>query len=104
MDKRIDLVEQHVLESTARLRHIDELMARARTTRSRPETAARTEALLQRIEADRNRLAHELESLRRRPPGEGPDAVVRGEGLKGMLRTVGLELERALGAVFEQGR
>jgi hypothetical protein len=33
MDKMMDLAEQHILESASRLRHIDEMMARARNAK-----------------------------------------------------------------------
>lgn len=104
MDKTKDLVEQHILESASRLRHIDELMARARTAPLKAETANRTETLLRQIESDRNKLAQELEEIQRLPLDEGSDIVKRGEGLKALLESVGLQLEQALGAIFEPGK
>jgi hypothetical protein len=104
MDKMKDLVEQHILESASRLRHIDELMARARSAPLKEPTATQTEARLRKIESDRNRLAQELEEIRRLPRGNGSDIVKRTEGLKGLLESVGLQLEQALGAIFEQDK
>ena len=101
MDKMKDLAEQHILESASRLRHIDELMARARSAPLKEETAIGTEALLRQIESDRNKLARELEEIQRLPRDEGSDIVKRGEGLKGLLESVGLQLEQVLGAIFE---
>ena len=101
MDKMKDLAEQHILESASHLRHIDELMARARTVPLKEETATRTEALLRQIESDRNKLARELEEIQRLPRGEGSDIVKRGEGLKGLLESVGLQMEQVLGSIFE---
>lgn len=104
MDKMRDLAEQHILESASRLRHIDELIAQARTAPLKEEAATRTKALLRQVESDRNKLAQELEEIQRLPRGEGSDIVKRGEGLKGMLAAVGLQLEQALGAIFEQDK
>ena len=104
MDKMNDLAEQHILESASHLRHIDELMAQARTAPLKVETASRTEALLRQIEADRNKLAQELEDIQRLPRGERSDIVKRGEGLKGLLESVRLQLEQAIGAIFERDK
>jgi protein-disulfide isomerase-like protein with CxxC motif len=104
MDKMKDLAEQHILESASRLRHIDELMAQARTATLKEETATRTEALLRQIESDRNKLARELEEIQRLPLGDGSDVVKRGEGLKGLLESMGLQLEQVLGAIFERDK
>lgn len=101
MNKVQDLAEQHILESASRLRHIDELMTRARTVVLKEETATRTEPLLMQIESERNKLARELEELQRLPRGEGSDIVMRAEGLKGLLEAVGLQLEQVLAAVFK---
>ncbi len=104
MDKMKNLAEQHILESASHLRHIDELMTRARTAPLKEGTATRIEALLRQIGADRDKLARELEEIQRLPHGEGSDIVKRGEGLKGLLESVGLQLEQALGAIFERGK
>ena len=101
MDRMLDLVEQHILESASRLRHIDELMAKARTP-TKPATGAETAALLKQIEADRDKLAQLLEELRRLLRSESPEAVKRGEGLKGLMESVGLQLEKVLATIFEE--
>lgn len=104
MDKMKDLAEQHILESASHLRHIDQLMARARSVPLKEATASRTEALLRQIESDRNKLARELEEIQRLPRSEGSDIVKRGEGLTGLLQAVGLQMEQVLGAIFEQDK
>lgn len=104
MDKMKDLVEQHILQSVSHLRHIDELMAKARTAALTQEAAARAEALLRQTESDRNKLAQELQEIQRLPSGEGSETVKKAEGLRGLLASVGLQLEQALGAIFEQGK
>lgn len=63
--------------------------------------ATRTETLPRHVEVDRNKLAQELEEIQRLPHGEGSDIVKRGESLNGLLASVGLQLEQALGAIFE---
>jgi len=72
----------------SRLRHIDELMAWARSAPLKEESASRTEALLRQIESDRNKLAQELEEILGLPRGEG-SIVMRADGLKGLLESVG---------------
>jgi hypothetical protein len=97
----IDLTEQHILESESHLRHIDELMTRALGVPVKGTEADHTAALLGQIKRDRDRFALELDEIRRLPPGE-KDVVKRGEGLKGVLETVGLELEKTLASIFDQ--
>lgn len=100
MDKMMDLAEQHILESASRLRHIDALMARASRERLKDTTVAQAEARFRQIESDRNRLAQALDSLQCSPRVRGPDFVTRAEGLKGLLESVGLQLEQLLAAVL----
>lgn len=104
MDKAMELAEQHILEATSRLRHIDEAMARARSAPLDEARRSQTDLLLQQIEADRNRLAGELEALRRLPRHAGSDILARGEGLKGMLEATGRQMEQVLAAIFDRGR
>jgi hypothetical protein len=98
------LVEQHILESTARLRHIDEAMNQARQTAASDAAAGETDALLARIQADRDLLARTIDELRRLPRGDDAGLAERAAGLKGVLESVGLQLEQALTAVLEPGK
>ena len=100
MDQTTRLADQHVLESQARLRHIDELMARARATGPKAGPASELERLLAHIDEQRARLVRHLDELPRRPAGDVPALVERGKGLTGALELAGLQLERILGAVF----
>lgn len=102
MNKIADLAEQHIRESESHLRHIDELMAQARKAPLEGTAATEAEALLRKVQLDRDRLAQELDGIRRLATGGGTDVVKRGEGLKGVLAAVGLQLERALAAIFER--
>ena len=100
----IDLTEQHILESESHLRHIDELMVRARGVSLKGANGVETTELLRKIQLDRDRFAQELDEIRRLPPGEESEVVQRGDGLKGVLETVGLELEKTLAAMFDQDK
>lgn len=93
------LVEQHILESESHMHHIDELLAKARAARANAAVAPQQEAQLQRFEKDHDRLAGELEALRK---SSAPDAVERSKGLKAVLQKIGLELEKTLTAVGDK--
>jgi hypothetical protein len=94
------LVEQHFLESQSHLRHIDELMAKAREARASKLVSAEHEGQLSRLEQDHARVAGELHALRGKPAT--PEAVEHSKGLTGMLKTIGLELEKALTAIGDK--
>lgn len=100
MTKMIHLVEQHMLQSESELRHIDELMARAHEARAKMPLKPATEAELIRIQGERAKGAQELTTLRQQAHDDSDDMVKRSEGLKGVLQTVGLELEKALATIF----
>lgn len=101
MDETNKLVEQHIGESQSHLRHIDELMERARAARAKAPQARGLEELLTRTQQDRDRLAQHLDDVRRQPADALPRLVEHGEGLKGALEAMGLQLEKALAAVFD---
>ncbi len=94
------LIEQHILESESHMRHIDELLAKARAARMQSNVAPHHLAQLNRLEKDHDRLAGELNTLRQSP---APDAVDRSKGLKAVLQTIGLELEKTLTAIGDKG-
>ncbi len=90
------LVEQRILESESHLRHIDELLAKARGNAAlAPQTATQ----LSRFEQDHERLTREVDALRKSP---APDADERSKGLKAVLQTLGLELEKTLTAIGDK--
>ncbi len=101
MDEITKLVEQHIRESESHLLYIDELMERARVAQARAPVASDLEARLVQIRQDRDRLAGELEEIRRQPVHDWPKLAKRGEGLTGVLKAVGLQLEQILAAVFQ---
>jgi len=93
------LIEQHIRESESHLRHIDEMMAKARAARAGNRVSAEHQSELLRLEQDHTRLTGELHALRTDAKPASDDAVKRSEGLRGLLQTVGVELERTLVAI-----
>lgn len=93
------LVEQRILESESHLSHIDELMAKARAARANAAVSSQTASHLNRLEQDHARLAREVHDLRKTP---APDAAERSKGLKSVLATLGLELEKTLTAIGDK--
>lgn len=104
MNKTAELAEQYIRESEFHLTQIDALIARAGKALVQGEAATETEALLRRMQRDRDRLAQELEGIRRLSPDDGTDVIRRGETLKGVLEAVGLQFEKVLGAIFERDK
>lgn len=101
MDEITKLAEQHIRESESHLRHIDELMERARQAQAQIAAAEGLEERLTQIRRDRDRLASELDDMRKQPVDDWPKLAKRGEGLKGVLQAVGIQLEKILAAVFQ---
>ena len=101
MDQITHLVEQHIRESEAHLRHIDEVMARAQEARAKYPVRQEIEMRLTRVKSDRDRLAKELNGIRGPTTRASADAATLGERLKGDLQAVGLEIDRALAAMVE---
>lgn len=100
-----ELVEQHIRESEARLKHIDEMMAQGRNAPTQgADTPNELDALLDRLQSQRDRLAAELEQIRNLPVSAHEDAKTRSQGVKGLLDAIGLQLERVLTAIFEQDK
>lgn len=93
------LVEQRILESESHLRHVDELMAKARAARANAALSPDTATQLSRIEQDRDRLSREVHALRKIP---APEVAERSNGLKSVLKTLGLELEKTLTAIGDK--
>jgi Mg2+ and Co2+ transporter CorA len=101
MDEITKLAEQHVRESESHLKHIDELMERARGARAKASPTNEFESLLAQTQQDRDRLVQHLDDIRRQPVAEWPRLVEHGKRLKGVLEAVGLQLERAMTAIFK---
>lgn len=96
------LVEQHIRESEARLRHIDELMARSSQRPIDAAAAPEVHTLLTHTRETRAKLAKELEDLRRGCVNGTDQAMIRrGEGLKSLLEAAGRQFEKTLSGIFD---
>lgn len=104
MDQTTRLVEQQVRASESHLRHIDELMQRATTVGAGRAVPPEAQAQIARFQRDRARLGQELDEIRSQSGSDSHTAVKRGEGLTDMLGTLGVEMEKALLAIFERDR
>lgn len=102
MDQTTRLVEQQVRASESHLRHIDELMQRATTVGAGRTVPPEAQAQIARFQRDRARLGQELDEIRSQSRSDAHTAVKRGEGLTDMLGTLGVEMEKALLAIFER--
>lgn len=90
------LVEMHIRESEAHLRHIDEMLAKAQAASASRRLAEQHAAPIHRISRQRSQLQSELQALRNARPGGPADLVERSKGIKGLLQAAGLELEKML--------
>lgn len=101
MNETIRLAEQHILESLARLKHVDELMEKADQSHSTVPLAPDAAAKLAALKNNRNGLAEQLATLQSKPLTHDPHhAAAHSEGIKGGLENVGEELKNVLGSVF----
>lgn len=96
------LANQHILESESHLKHIDELMAKAREAQARQQLEAQAAAELARLAHEHGRATQELRALGGLPKPATADTVARSEGVKGVLQKIGLELEKALTAIGDR--
>lgn len=102
MNETIHLAEQHILESLARLKHIDEQMVKAEQSRNAAPLAPEVAAKLTTLKQSRDGYAQQLAELQSKPLDRDPQhAVAHSEGIKGGLEVVGEELKNVLGSVFK---
>ena len=101
MDAITRLAEQHITESQSRLKHIDEMMARAKQSQAQAPMPTEVVGRLAQIQQDRDKLAKELSEISAQPQKNWQATATRGEGIKRLLTNVGLELEKAVTAIFE---
>ena len=97
------LVEQHIRESEAHLRHIDELMTKADRTSKDGLQSEKVQTLLSEVVATRARLAQSVNELRVgfASNGGSPELAQRGKDLQSDLQKVGAEFEKVITAVFD---
>lgn len=96
------LVEQHIRESEAHLRRIDELMTKADRASKEGSRSDKLQTLLSEVEATRARLAQSVNDLRAGfESGGSPELVQRGKDLQSDLQKAGTEFEKAVTAIFD---
>ena len=86
------LVEQHIREYDSRLKHIDELLTRARAEAG-PEQAG-IGAELETLTTQREELAGHLEKMRLRPGEDWQDKEIELAGPMGIWDAVAQQLEK----------
>lgn len=97
------LSRQNIEGYERRLRHIDEMMTHARRAAAEGRTPAKTDELLEQIEADRARLKRDIADLAHWPPVEKASSASREAGIGATLQKIGTELEKALATIIEHG-
>ncbi|HET8871002.1 MAG TPA: hypothetical protein VFM48_11175 [Aquabacterium sp.] len=93
MDQISKLVEQRIRESELQLKHVDELMGKAGVPMG---------SQLAELKVRRDQAARQLDVVRSQ--SHAARDISHAEGVKGVLETIGLELEKALLAVFERDK
>lgn len=83
------MVHQHILEYESRLKHMDELLGRARKARLPAEEAEQ----LASVERERDELSGRLEELRRQSPPQSSAEAFEIFGPMGVWDTVANKLE-----------
>lgn len=86
------LAEQHIREHESRLKHIDELLARAREKAAQAQPEAGTE--LEKLTAQREELAGHLEKMRLRPVNDWQEKEIELAGPMGLWDAVAQQLEK----------
>jgi hypothetical protein len=97
------LTQEHFLESEARQRHVDELMAMPRQTAAKGLVVPHDRPDGHLGHADGDLSAAGPGGSRGLPRAAGPQVAGRAEGLNGALKVAGLEFEKALVAVLVTG-
>lgn len=88
------LVEQHIKEHESRLKHIDELLERARKIVAEQPKYADTGSRLVDIARERDRLASRLDDLRLRSLQDWQDEELEKAGPMAVWDAVAMQLER----------
>jgi hypothetical protein len=102
VNETIHLAEQHILFFESHLKHIDEMMVKAST--SNLSTAPELAPELDRIRQDRDKLALTINDYKDRVSHDPLKVTQEAEGTKGILQTVGSQLEKILASVFNSER
>ena len=99
MSNAAQLVEQHIREHESRLKHIDELLERARTVVAGQTEASDTSAKLSAIAQERDKLASRLDDLRLRSIDDWREEELEKAGPMAAWDAVAMQLERLVEAI-----
>ncbi len=99
MNEMDTLANQHFLEWESRMRHIDEMLAKANKAHANNAGRADIATELKSIQKSRDALALEIDSVRNRPLSEQSTTGDHANGVKTALSAIGLQMERLLSSV-----
>lgn len=99
MSNVAQLAEQHIREHESRLRHIDELLERARKVVAEQTEHTDTRAKLSTIAQERDKLANRLDNLRLRSLDDWRKEELEKAGPMAAWDAVAIQLERLVEAV-----
>jgi len=94
------LANQHFLEWESRLKHIDEMMAKAQEVHVREGEGSDIHAQLTKIRVARDELALATSRARSLPEDERPARTNQVEGVQAAFSAVGLQIEKLLATVL----
>ena len=88
------MAEEHILAYEARLRHVDELLGRARAGTGELPEYAQAPTELDSLVAKRNTLAVQLDDLKARAAGDWQEHEIEESGLMGIWDALAQQLEK----------
>lgn len=88
------LVEQHILQHESRLKHIDELLARAKKVAEQADEETKIRAELKDAKRDREELADRIQELKEASPEYWQKRALEKAGPMGVWDAVAQRLER----------
>jgi len=94
------LANQHFLEWESRLKHIDEMMAKAQEVHVREGEGSNIHTQLTKIRVARDELALATSRARSLPEDERPAMTNEVEGIQAAFSEVGLQMEKLLATVL----
>jgi len=94
MTDRNHLVEQHILEHEARLKHIDEVIEKSSDHLTSGKSSAETSQLLESIKSDRKVLEDQLEQLQNQENIANAEAMISKISPLDIWNTVAEKLEK----------
>lgn len=99
MSNITQLVEQHIREHESRLKHIDELLERARKIMAEQPKFAESSSKLAGFARERDKLAGRLDELRSRSSQDWQEEELQKAGPMGVWDAVAMQLEKLVEAI-----